>query len=272
MPELPEVETIVRGLRSEIINKKFWSVEGKLKSILYPSFREFESKLPGLRILDVRRRGKFIVFVLSNKMRLVIHLRMTGRLMWHKEKGREKYIRAVFNFSDATALFYSDVRKFGRIWLYNEKDYERASGIYKLGQEPLATNLSFEKFYKLFDGKSGILKNNLLRQDLVAGIGNIYADEICFRSGFLPTTRLNNIGKKGYQNIYGALRYCLKEGIKHRGVSVSDFVSTRGNLGKHQHYLKVYGRAGDKCYVCKSIIEKTRAAGRGTYYCAVCQK
>jgi formamidopyrimidine-DNA glycosylase len=272
MPELPEVETIVRELKSVVVGKKFWNVEGRLESVFNPSVRDFIEILPGLRVFDVVRKGKFIIFELSNTMRMVVHLRMTGRLMWHKQEGREKFIAAVFNFSDASSLYFSDVRKFGKLWLYPESDYLKATGMIRLGIEPMTKDFSAGVFVRLFSGRRGVLKNTLLRQDIIAGIGNIYADEICFNSGLLPTTIIRSIDRKGLTKIYHSINSCLKEGIKNCGVSVSDFVGTNGNLGKHQHYLMVYGREGEKCYVCKSKIKKTRVAGRGTYYCPKCQR
>ncbi len=272
MPELPEVETIVRELKPKIIGKKFWSVEGKTHSTFLPSIKDIAANIKGLKILDITRRGKFIVFILSDHMRLVIHLRMSGRLLWKKVIGKESHIRAIFRFSDATSLIFSDMRKFGRIWLYSEKDYEKATGIAKLGLEPFGEKFDFKNFYDLFEGKKGILKNNLLRQDLVAGIGNIYADEICFKINLHPSSRLEKLTKKDYEKMHEAILLCLEEGIKHNGASISDFVGTRGTLGKHQFYLKVYGRKGDACYTCKSVITKTKVAGRGTFVCLKCQK
>lgn len=270
MPELPEVETIVRELKQSAVGKKFWKVEGKLKSVFNPSFDAVARNIKGLRILDVTRRGKYIIFVLEKKVRLVIHLRMTGRLMWKKVRGKEKFICAVFSFSDAKQLIFSDVRKFGKIYLYSEKEFEKGTGIIRLGLEPLATDL--KTFLVLFDSRRGILKNTLLRQDVLAGIGNIYADEICFRSGFHPGTRIEKMNKTDLAKLYEAVQHCLNEGILHCGVSVSDFVGTRGTLGKHQNYLQVYGRKGDPCYNCGKPIQKMVAAGRGTFYCLNCQK
>ena len=271
MPELPEVETIVRELRPKIVGKKFWRVEGALKYVFLPSYQEISAKIKGLKILEVTRRGKFIVFVLDGKMRLVIHLRMSGRLMWKKIAKKESHIRAIFTFSDATSLIFSDARKFGRIWLYSEKDYEHATGIFKLGVEPFSSDFNFKKFEKIFTKRRGILKNNLLRQDLIAGIGNIYADEICHRIRLHPKSRLENLQTKDLKNLHEAILPSLGEGIDHCGASVSDFVGTRGTLGKHQKYLQVYGRKNDSCYVCGSVIQKMKVAGRGTFVCGECQ-
>jgi len=271
MPELPEVETIVRELRPNVVGKKFWKVDGKLHYVFLPSFEEMTAKIKGLKVLEITRRGKFIVFVLDNKMRLVIHLRMSGRLMWKKVPKKEQHIRAMFTFSDGTSLIFSDARKFGRIWLFSEKDYEKETGIVRLGVEPFSSDFTQEKLNKLFAHKRGILKNTLLRQDLIAGIGNIYADEICYRIHLHPSSRLEHLNAKDFENMYEAILHCLGEGIEHCGASVSDFVGTRGTLGKHQKYLQAYGRKDDPCYVCGSIIKKTKVAGRGTFVCMKCQ-
>lgn len=270
MPELPEVETIVRELRATAVGKKFWDMESKLDSTFTPEPEKILNQIRGLRILDVVRRAKFIVFVLEQHLRLVVHLRMTGRLMWKKpKKSTDKHIRAVFIFSNATSLIFSDTRKFGHIWFGTDKNIDEISGMYKLGPEPL--EISEKDFCQLIGETKGILKNCLLRQDLIAGIGNIYADEICHRIGVHPSSRLEKLGAKKIAELYEAVQYCLNQGIEHCGVSMSDFVGTRGTLGKHQKYLKVYGRTGDDCYTCGSVIKKTRVAGRGTFYCPKCQ-
>jgi formamidopyrimidine-DNA glycosylase len=191
--------------------------------------------------------------------------------MWKKVPGTEKHIRAVFNFTDGTSLIFSDPRKFGRIWLYPETEYKRVTGIHTLGVEPFSAEFKPEVLSNFFVQKRGILKNTLLRQDLIAGIGNIYADEICHRIGLHPSSRLEQFKAGDGRRLYDAVIHCLREGIAHNGASVSDFVGTRGTLGKHQHYLKVYGRKGDPCYGCGSIIQKTKVAGRGTFVCLKCQ-
>lgn len=271
MPELPEVETIARELRETAVGKKFWSVEGRMKSTFLPSFEKVKDQLLGLRILDVRRRGKFIVFELDRHMRLVIHLRMSGRLLWKKLYRKESHVRAVFVFSDATALYFCDARRFGRIWLAHKDEIDALTGMDRLGVEPLR-DLNEDLFLDMFEGRKGILKNTLLRQDIIAGIGNIYADESCFRSGLHPKSRLESLTKKDKERLFEAIVYCLQKGIEHCGVSMTDFVGTRGELGKHQQYLKIYGRKDDPCYNCGTLIEKMVVAGRGTFVCEHCQK
>ncbi len=279
MPELPEVETIVRELRPKLVGKKIWKMEaikshGKYagSSNFQPSMEEIISGIQGLKILGIQRRGKYIVFELSGKMFLIIHLRMTGRLLWKKDSKNNKHLRAIFQFTDGMSLYFADTRKFGRVWFYHQQDFLKKTGMWKLGIEPFDPAFTLEKIQEMFGKRRGILKNNLLRQDLIAGIGNIYADEICFRINLHPSSRLENLKKKDLEKLHAAIRFCLEEGISHNGASVSDFVGTNGTLGKHQNYLKVYGRKGDQCYVCSGIIQKTVAAGRGTFFCAKCQE
>ncbi len=272
MPELPEVETIVRELR-EVAEKKTISDSQVLTdSVVWPDAVSFKNKIRGLQIKTISRKGKFLVLELSKGMMLVIHLRMTGRLMWRLQKGRDKYIRVIFAFSDGSRLIFSDMRKFGKVWLCSKKYYEKITGIARLGVEPLSDFFGYEEFKNVLANKKGRIKNLLLRQDLIAGIGNIYADEICHMSHVCPTSRIECLKDPKLRDLYHAIRYCLNEGINHCGVSVSDFVGTRGNQGKHQHYLKVYGREGKRCRSCKSLIKKIRVAGRGTYYCPFCQE
>jgi len=273
MPELPEVETIVREMRPKIVGKTFWKVDLPWPKVALPTAQFLEQMIVGRKVLDVTRKAKYIIVILDQDMRLVVHLRMTGRVMFVKSKDREKFIRAIFTFSDATQMFFSDVRKFGRIWLYHEKEFLVGTGMDKLGVDPFVDEFSLQILQKILGGgRMGILKNKLLDQTVIAGIGNIYADEICFRVGLHPSSRTENLTAENLSQIYEAILYCLSEGIKHNGASIQDFRGTRGDSGKHQKYLQVYGRTDDPCYRCGTPIIKTRVAGRGTFYCKMCQK
>lgn len=269
MPELPEVETITRELRLTAVGKVFEFVKIKNRGSIKSDIDYFQT-IKGQSIVDVQRRGKFIVMEISGGGRLVVHLRMTGRLLWEVEPHKKKYIRVVFGFTDGDSLFFSDVRKFGCIWFYKKNAYEQGTGIWKLGKEPLEMNEG--ELHSLAGKASGSLKAFLLRQDAMTGIGNIYADEICFRSGLNPERKMQSLSIKDINRLYKSVGICLKEGILNCGVSMSDFTGTNGNLGRHQHYLKVYGRDGDPCYECSNPIFKMRTAGRGTFYCGKCQK
>lgn len=272
MPELPEVETVVREITPALLGKKFWKVDAVNPSTFLPSALVVEQLLPGKKILKIRRKGKFIIFDLSGNLVLVVHLRMTGMLLFKPSKRLQKFIRAKFTFSDATVLCFSDIRKFGKIWLYHKSEYLQKTGLAKLGVDPIVDQFDLAVLEKLYKQQKGILKNRLLDQSVIAGIGNIYADEICFRIGLHPASRVEKLNSQDLKKLHQAIKKCLEEGIKHNGTTISDFVGTKGDAGKHQHYLKIYGRTGDPCYVCGTAIRKTRVAGRGTYYCVKCQR
>jgi formamidopyrimidine-DNA glycosylase len=269
MPELPEVETIVRELRESVCGKEISKIEAPWRKAVKPALNVAARILKGSKVEDVMRRGKFIIFILNKNVRLVVHLRMTGRLLWRVEQGRAKFIRVILRFADGSSLYFSDVRRFGRVWVYPVEVYKKATGISKLGVEPL--DLDWESFKGIFKGRRGILKHSLLRQDLLAGVGNIYADEICFRIGLHPLTRLEKLGNDQLRSLFKAIGECLRDGIEHCGASISDFVGTKGTIGQHQHYLRVYGRKGKPCYSCSNLIKKTVVAGRGTFFCPSCQ-
>jgi formamidopyrimidine-DNA glycosylase len=272
MPELPEVETVMRQVKAQVLHMKFWKVKISDKALVFPSAAVLEDLLPGKIIEKVRRKGKFLIFDLSENLVMVVHLRMTGMLLFEPSERLKKFIRVEFIFSNARKMFFSDIRRFGRIWLYHKSEYLRETGLSKLGLDPILEDLDLKLLESIYLNRKGVLKNKLLDQTLVAGIGNIYADEICFRTGLHPASRTEKLNKKDLAALQEAIIHCLTEGIKHNGTTVSDFVGTRGDAGKHQNYLQIYGRTGDLCYKCGTVIKKTRVAGRGTYVCLKCQK
>jgi formamidopyrimidine-DNA glycosylase len=271
MPELPEVETIVRELNQSVTGKSIEGFQVINESSVLISADTKLSELEGQRIMSVSRRGKFICINLKG-MKVVVHLRMTGRLTWEVERDRRRYVRAVIIFSDRTKLYFSDVRKFGKIWITGKNDYDKFTGISKLGVEPFDNGFSAENLADLLKGRKGGLKAFLLKQDIIAGIGNIYADEICFDCGLHPDLRIEKLSGKKVADLHKSIVKCLSLGIQNCGASVSDFVGINGNLGKQQNYLFVYGRKDDGCYLCKTPISKCVSAGRGTHYCSKCQK
>lgn len=272
MPELPEVETVMRQVKAQVLHKKFWKVNISDKALVLPSAAVLEESLPGKIIENVRRKGKFLIFDLSDNLVMVVHLRMTGMLLFTPSERLKKFIRVEFLFSNARKMFFSDIRRFGRVWLYHKSEYLQKTGVGKLGVDPLLEEFDLKLMESLYLNKRGILKSRLLDQALVAGIGNIYADEICFRVNLHPASRIEKLNKKDISALRDAIVYCLNEGVKHNGTTISDFVGTRGDAGKHQKYLQIYGRTGDPCYKCGTIVKKTRVAGRGTYVCLKCQK
>ncbi len=282
MPELPEVETVVREVAPRICGRRFVGaalLDGcledvhsaePLKSVLGVGL----GLLPGRLVKRVSRKGKFIIIHLSGNFEMIVHLRMTGMLLFEPSERLKRFIRLEFRFEDGLKMFFSDIRRFGRIWVGPREEVRRLSGLNRLGTDPVAELFSLDDFLTIMRGRvsrRGRLKTALLDQSLVAGIGNIYADEICFRARLHPASRLEKLRPADLLALHEAIGFCLREGIAHNGTTISDFVGTRGDAGKHQQYLQIYGRTGDGCYACGEVVLKTRLGGRGTHFCPSCQ-
>jgi formamidopyrimidine-DNA glycosylase len=253
MPELPEVETIVRELGPRLRGRHIVSVEVLQPRITRHSTVDIATALPGRRIHDVRRHGKFIVVDLDNGC-LTIHLGMTGQLLFGSTFG--PYTRVIFTLDDGI-LLYDDTRMFGAIEMGSAR-------VDRLGPDAL-TKLSPEALKR-----KAHIKAVLLNQTVFSGIGNIYADEALFRAGIKPTAR--NISKPRAQKLLAAVDEVLREAIEHRGSSVSDYVDTEGRRGSFQQRHRVYARENLPCVVCGTPIRKIVVAGRGTHFCPKCQR
>jgi len=271
MPELPEVETIVRDLRPVLVGQAFVGIEADYMPVILPDSDSFKI-LKGNKVSSIERRGKFINIFFDSNLVVTIHLRMSGRLLISDlETTKLPYERTRLNFS-SNSLRFCDMRKFGRVWLSDIGTYEKFTGIYKLGIEPFSDEFDLKYFEGLLDGRKGIVKRWLLDQSVVAGIGNIYADEACFYAGIKPHSKLENLRKKDVEALYYSIIRALEQGIRNRGTSISDFNDAYGRNGKNQELLYVYGRGGQSCFKCKSALIKTVVASRGTVYCENCQK
>ncbi len=231
------------------------------------------------------QRGK--IFTLNSKNKyLIIHLRMTGQLVYWKGKKitagghsdnnsvvdlPNKHTHIIFYFSDRSKLFFNDLRRFGVVKIVNEKELEEI--LNNFGVEPLEKSFSLKIFRDLIKSKKGNVKAFLLNQKYIAGIGNIYADEILFEAGVLPSRRINSLKNEEIKKMYQAIKKILRKAVKYRGTSFNDYVDTDGKKGEFLRLLKVYGREKEKCQRCKKgVIQKTKLAGRGTRYCDKCQK
>lgn len=276
MPELPEVETVVKGLRPLVKDKVVTAVEIREENMIaYPEddIDGFKEALIGSKIIDVNRRGKYIIIELNKDKNMVIHLRMTGKLLVKEVKEfKDKHTHVVFSLNDGQEIRFNNIRKFGRVYLIDKNHPEQAGGLAELGPEPLSDELSPADFKKLFANRRAIIKSLLLNQHFVAGIGNIYADEILFRSGIRPDRTADTLSELEKEKIYHNMREILKKGIIYGGTSFSDYVNAFGEKGSFQEELKVHQREGEKCYICGSEIEKIKVSGRSTYFCPQCQK
>lgn len=253
MPELPEVETIVRELAPRLLGRRVLSVEVLNRRITRHSPEDITQALPGRRIENIRRHGKFILMDLDQGL-LTIHLGMTGKLRF--DTTPTPYTRVIFTLEDSL-LLYDDTRMFGAI----EVGSARTS---RLGPDALTT-LEPEKLKR-----KAHIKAVLLNQSVFSGIGNIYADEALFRAGIRPTAR--NISRPRAIRLLQVIEEVLREAIESRGSSVSDYVDTEGRRGSFQDLHRVYGREDQPCLTCGTPIRRIVVAGRGTHYCPKCQR
>jgi formamidopyrimidine-DNA glycosylase len=275
MPELPEVETVRRSLEPNLINKTIIDVKVNFpKLIKIPSGEgeTFRAILCGRKFKNIKRRGKYLLFYLDEGWVLVIHLRMTGRLLYiDKPAPVEKHTHLVFYLDDGTELRFHDVRKFGLIYLVKAQDLDNIGGLKTLGPEPLSEEFTYECFIDSLKGKKQRAKFFLLDQKCVAGIGNIYADEILFQAGIHPDQRVDTLNNDKKKALWQAIKDRLQAGVMHRGTSIKDYVDGFGQSGSFQHQLQVYGKYGQPCPKCGTIIERSKSGGRTTSFCPNCQ-
>ena len=264
MPELPEVETIVRGLQNPLEGRRFTGVTVKWPNSIKTPLGELKQKLPGQTINTLTRRGKYLQFNLSGPDTLFIHLKMSGDLLVEPHDDPiHPHIRTIFALDNGHQLRFKDMRKFGRIYLVRHP--EAVTG--NLGPEPLADDFTVEDFSAMFVGRRGRLKPLLLNQGFIAGIGNIYAAEACFRAGVQPNRQADTLTSQELTRLYHAIRRVLNEGIVHKGASLDSVY--RG--GEFQNHFQVYGRTDEPCYTCGTSIVRIVLGSRSTHFCPKCQ-
>jgi len=280
MPELPEVETIRRGLQEKIKNKQIkYVVINVDKIVKKPSLGEFITKIKGKKIKEVDRRGKYIIIYLDSKDKLIVHLGMTGLLIYpYDNKITEKEINPkhnhlIFTFTDDTQLVFNDVRRFGKIFLVSNID--EVESITKLGVEPLEDYFTEEVFIQVLNKKKkGKVKPFLMNQKFITGLGNIYANEVLYRSNIHPLRLISSLNKKEVRNLYQQIKLVLSEAVELRGSTVADdaYRDTDGDKGKFAKKLQVYARKGEPCIKCGTTIEVIKIEGRSSFFCSRCQK
>lgn len=286
MPELPEVQTIVNHLAKKIEGKVFLGAEVRVKKMVSPDLKK---KIKGLRIKTVMRRAKMIVMELSDNQYLLVHLKMTGQLVYVDKQGQvsggghpvksedynlakpNKFTRIILKFKDNSQLLFHDVRKFGWIKLVNKEEGDEVIRGY--GVEPLSKDFTLENFQDILERRSNLkIKQLLMAQELIAGIGNIYADESLFEAKISPLRQAKTLKSEEVVRLHQSIIKKLKEAIKLGGTSINTFVHPNGERGKFVERLKVYQRGGQNCFRCQSILKKIKIGGRGTVYCDKCQK
>jgi formamidopyrimidine-DNA glycosylase len=283
LPELPEVETIVRKLNAglpveaglptypPLPGRTITGVQADWPRQIYPSIQALEQRLPGSRIETITRRGKYVVFRLQicksanlQTAYLLIHLKMSGRLdVLPADWPADKHDHVILELDNNHKMRFNDTRKFGRVYLVD--DPQEVTG--HLGPEPLGSSLTLVAWRELLDGRTGALKPLLLDQSFVAGVGNIYADEALWRAGLHPRRRASSLSPNEVATLRRAIRAALRDGLRRGGATI-DWVYPEG---RYQDHFRVYGRAGQACRRCGTTIERIIVCQRSTYFCPRCQ-
>lgn len=280
MPELPEVETLRIGLEKVLVSNVISDVEIKNKKIIsgngtkrIPNKEkelEFITGITNKKIISVTRRAKNIIITLADNSIILVHLKMTGQMIYDEEPHKHTHI--IFKLKKGM-LNYNDVRQFGYVlWYESEASAVGAGHFQKLGLEPFDKKFTLKYFAENIIKKNKSIKAALLEQTVVVGCGNIYCDEICFASSVLPTKNCKTLSDLEIKDIHKNIIKILSKAIEMGGSSISDYVAVNGESGKYGNVHKVYGRSGLTCYTCKNILEKTVISGRATVFCNTCQK
>lgn len=273
MPELPEVETIVRQLEPKLVGKTIKAEVLDAKAINIKP-KDFEKRVNGSRVKKIWRRAKLMIWQLSGEKYLVIHLKLNGRFLFFKDKEKpHKETRVIFNISGPYQIFFDDTRRFGWIKFFTKDGFEKYMQGKKFGPEPLSPKFTLKVLSDLLAKKPNAkIKPLLMDQKFIAGVGNIYAQEACFYAGIMPTRRVKTLKKREIEKLYRGLIKVLKMAVKAQGTSADAYLDIYGEEGEFLPKLKVYGREGKECDRCGGIIRAMKLAGRGTRYCPGCQK
>ena len=290
MPELPEVETTVKGVNEKVrsrIIKGVWTDTTKL--VKRPaSFDLFKKEISGKKVKYAWRRAKNVIIDLSDGYSLLIHQKMTGHLLygsWEEKGGRwiskeqgpmddpyNRFIRIIFFLDNGKMLALSDLRKFAKIELWKTNELVNSENFKNLGPEPLEKDFDFKKFKTALSGRRGKVKQVLMKPEVIAGIGNIYSDEALWRAKINPLRETSELGEKELKSLYNAVIYVLKRGVDLRGESFSDYRDIEGKKGDFDDERKAYHREGENCSRCGTAIKRVKINARSAHFCPVCQK
>lgn len=282
MPELPEVETIRRGLMEKLVGKKI----AKVHILCEKSFRGKPELIEGQEIVELDRRGKALLICLKNKLTIMVHLRMTGQMIYDgmerfaaghpdesfREKMPGRFTRVYVDLDDGTHLYFNDLRKFGFWKVMDELDVATDKFLTSLGAEPW--DMKPADFWAMLQRhQNSPVKAVILDQHNIAGVGNIYADEGCFYAGIMPSRKCGDLERKEADKLLEGLRYVMQASIDSGGSTMKDYVRADGTRGNYlEKFAQVFRKEGCECPRCGGEIKKTRVAGRGTHYCGGCQK
>jgi formamidopyrimidine-DNA glycosylase len=273
MPELPEVETVRRTLKNLILNKKIRDVDVFYsKMVRGVNEEEFKSRVIGRTFLDIKRVGKYLIFILDD-VGLISHLRMEGKyFIKNADDPKDKHEHVIFYFEDGDTLRYNDTRKFGTFDLCELEDIDTLSPVSKLGYEPWDEGLTVKYLREKLKNKRIAIKTALLDQTIITGLGNIYVNEVLFLCQLNPEISAYKLKKKDLENVIYYSQKVLEKAIELGGTTIRSYTDSLGVTGRFQNELHVHDKEGEVCDVCGSLILKKKVNGRGTYYCPKCQK
>jgi formamidopyrimidine-DNA glycosylase len=270
MPELPEVETIKRGL--EVLkNKKILHIFRSQKKFRIESSLDLQG-LVGAKILQFERRARYLLINFSNKKTLILHLGMSGKVTVAKKFQQLKHDHFKIEFDGGLYLIFNDPRRFGFLDLVVTKNLKNHKILTKLGVEPLSDEFNFSALRKKLRSKKMNIKTAMMDNKIVVGVGNIYINESLFNSGISPLREASSLKENEIKKLVSSIKKILKKAIDLGGSSISDYVTASGNLGNFQNNFCVYGRANKKCPHCQNLIKKIMQNGRSSFYCSICQK
>lgn len=274
MPELPEVETVVRTLEHQLEHPLITECMVRWDNIIaYPDVTTFCETIRGKQIQDYRRLGKYMLFDLGDYM-WIAHMRMEGKFyVQHPDDPYDKHTHVLFQLADGRSLRYHDTRKFGKMYLYKKEAHDDEYPCFQnIGYDAFDERMAADYLYKTLHKRRNVLKACLLDQSVIAGIGNIYADEICFAMHMHPQTKIYHLRKKDFEELLFQTRRILSGAIRAGGTTIRSYTSSLGVDGRFQLKLKVHAKKGEPCPVCGSTIRKITVATRGTCYCPTCQR
>lgn len=281
MPELPEVETVRRGLAPAMEGKRILRVETRRPDLRFPLPENFAGRLTGARVTSLARRAKYLAAELSTGEALIMHLGMTGRFtiagdptasFHHAAGGDAKHDHVVFALEGGQSVTFNDARRFGFMHLWPLDRIETYPGFDGLGPEPISNEFSGGYLKRAFAGKKAPVKAALLDQRVVAGVGNIYACEALHRAGVAPDRLAGSIGGARLERLAATVREVIVEAIAAGGSSISDFSAADGSLGYFQHGFRVYDREGEPCLGCARPVKRLVQSGRSSFWCSGCQR
>jgi formamidopyrimidine-DNA glycosylase len=278
MPELPEVETIRRFLGRHVAGKRVEAVRfGTKRVTMHPGPAGFRRRLLGSTVLGMGRRGKYLLFHLSDRRELVLHLGMSGQVRRFGRDPMHRHEHMRLEFSDGQTLSFVDARRFGRVCVKDDGELpSTVRGMERMGPEPIERGYSADYLGAHLSGRKAPVKSLLLDQRVACGVGNIYSDEALYRAGIRPDRQAGSLRPPEVSRLTSALKDVLKDGIRCCGTTMKDggYVLVDGSAGSYQNRLRVYGREGERCRRrgCEGVVRRQRIGGRSTHFCPVCQK